>query len=82
MTSYGSYYSTLGFPMSAIATLSRLFMPPLYLRTDLSATPPRNRLTFFRDSSTACVLGNICHHPTKVKKKQPRMGVWSMHGSS
>jgi hypothetical protein len=31
--------STLGLPMRAMATLSLLFMPPLYLLTDLSPKP-------------------------------------------
>ena len=47
------YWSTLGLPMRAMATLSLLFMPPLYLLTDLSQKPLWNRLTLFRESSTA-----------------------------
>lgn len=39
--------------MREMATLSLLFMPPLYIPDGLSPTPPLKRSTLFRDSSTA-----------------------------
>lgn len=47
---------TLGSPISEIATLSLLFIPPLYFPACLSATPPWNRFTLLRDSSTAYII--------------------------
>jgi hypothetical protein len=44
---------TLASPISEIATLRRLFMPPLYFPTCLSAAPPRSKFTLLKDSSTA-----------------------------
>lgn len=53
-----SMYTTLGLPMRATATLSLLFIPPLYLLTDLSPKPLWNRFTLFRESSTAWISGH------------------------
>lgn len=60
--------------MSAMATLSLLFMPPLYLLTDLSPKPLWNRFTLFRESSTAWISQmNSSHYITRNKEKLNQM---------
>ena len=60
--------STLGLPMRAMATLSLLFMPPLYVLADLSPNPLWNRFTLFKDSSTAWLREHI--YMSRVKKNE------------
>jgi len=59
--------STLGLPMRAMAALSLLFMPPLYVLADLSPNPLWNKFTLFKDSSTAWLREHI--HVTKELRK-------------
>lgn len=47
---------TLGSPINEIATLSLLFIPPLYFPACLSPTPSKNRFTLLRESSTAWII--------------------------
>ena len=67
-----SRYTTAGLPMRLMATLSLRFIPPLYVRTCLSPTPPLNRFTLRSAAFTAsCSCRPYTHAKLSCKQATP-----------